>query len=148
MAATYQIISVGKLKPSSHFYSAYEEYNKRLKGRLSIIELDGKSQADEHDKIISKINPKCNIIALDEKGKELSSVKFSKKINAFQTEKNGQTQIIIGGADGLPNEIRGQADLILSFGRQTWPHMMARVMILEQLYRAEKIIAKHPYHRE
>ena len=85
---------------------------------------------------------------LDEKGKTITSSEFARDIELFQTSKNGKTQIIIGGADGLSDEIRQRADLLLSFGQQTWPHMMVRIMLLEQLYRAEKIIANHPYHRE
>ena len=148
MSAIYEIISVGKLKNSSPFSAAYDEYQKRLQGRVSIIKLEGKYQGDEHTKVLRKINPDANIIALDEKGKTLTSIEFANKIEQFQTSKNGKTQIIIGGADGLSHEIRQKADLVLSFGKQTWPHMMVRIMLLEQLYRAEKIIAGHPYHRE
>ena len=57
-------------------------------------------------------------------------------------------QFVIGGADGLNDEIRNRASILLSFGQQTWPHMLARVMILEQIYRAQQILKNHPYHRE
>ena len=85
---------------------------------------------------------------MDEKGKTLSSIEFSKHIEKIQLDSTNGIQFIIGGADGLDDEIRDQARLIMSFGRQTWPHMMARVMLLEQIYRAQQILAGHPYHRE
>ena len=148
MSFQSHIIAIGKMKSSSPFRVAYEEYNKRLKGSIELSELDGKTTADEHTKIQAKLNPQAPIIALDELGKTLSSQELSKKIGDLQQIKSGKVQFIIGGADGLSNEIRNQADLVLSFGRLTWPHMLARVMLIEQIYRAGLIMNNHPYHRE
>ncbi len=148
MGFNSHIIAVGRMKKSSSFSPAYQEYEKRLKGKLELFELEGRDQKEELAKIDAKLNPTSPIIALDETGKTLSSVEFSNKITDIQNIKTGAFQFIIGGADGLDDTIRNKADLILSFGRLTWPHMLARVMLIEQIYRAQLILANHPYHRE
>lgn len=148
MTIIYDLIAVGKLKKTSAFFPLYEEYKKRLGNRLSIREIEEKKTHAALEKIKATLSPDYNIVILDEKGHSQPSTIFAQKIDAFQNTKNGKLQIIIGGADGLSDDIRQQADMLLSFGKQTWPHMMVRVMLLEQLYRAEKIIANHPYHRE
>lgn len=143
-----QIIAIGRMKKTSPFAPAYAEYEKRLKNQIQLFELEGKNQKDELDKIKEKLNNSAPIIALDETGKTLSSTEFSQKITDIQNIKSGKFQFIIGGADGLDDELRQRADLVLSFGRLTWPHMLARVMLIEQIYRAQLIISGHPYHRE
>ncbi len=148
MSFLSQIIAVGRMKNTSPFYSAYMEYDKRLKGKIELIELEGRDQKQELEKIKAKLSPSSILIALDETGKTLSSIELSKKIIDLQTIKPGKVQFILGGADGLDNDIRGRADLVLSFGRLTWPHMLARVMLVEQIYRARLIATNHPYHRE
>jgi 23S rRNA (pseudouridine1915-N3)-methyltransferase len=85
---------------------------------------------------------------MDERGKSLPSLKFADKIRDLQNQGRSHIQFIIGGADGLGDDIRKRADLLLSFGAQTWPHMLARVMLLEQIYRCQQILSGHPYHRE
>lgn len=148
MSFHVEIIAVGKLKASSPFYDLFENYSRRLQGGINLIELEGHSQAEEIQKIITKINSGSALIALDEIGKSLSSISFAKKLEKFQQDKPGKIQFIIGGADGLNDDIRQKADLIMEFGAQTWPHMMVRVMLVEQIYRAQQILANHPYHRE
>ena len=143
-----QIIAVGKMKQSSPFLGAYSEYEKRLKNSVELITLEGKNTQDERDKITAKLNTNSPIIALDELGKTLSSVELSQKITELQNIKSGKVQFIIGGADGLNDDIRQRADIVLSFGHLTWPHMLARVMLIEQIYRTQLIAANHPYHRE
>jgi 23S rRNA (pseudouridine1915-N3)-methyltransferase len=142
------IIAIGRMKKSSPFYSAYEEYNKRLKGKVNLCELEGRNQKDELKKINSKLNLSAPIIVLDETGQTLSSVELSRQITNIQNIKTGTFQFIIGGADGFDDDMRKKADLVLSFGRLTWPHMLARVMLIEQIYRAQLILSGHPYHRE
>lgn len=148
MSFQSQIIAVAKMKSASPFAAAYAEYAKRLKGKIELIEIEGRDQAEELDKIKSKLSPSQIIVALDETGKTLSSVEFSKTLENLLIHKPGKVQFILGGADGLDDNIRKQADLILSFGRLTWPHLLARVMLIEQIYRAQLIAAGHPYHRE
>ncbi len=148
MSFSIEIIAVGKLKASSPFAYLFSNYARRLQGKMSLIELEGRSQDDELKKIESKLSPSSSLIVLDEKGQSLPSRQFAKKLEYLQSHKSGAIQFVIGGADGLNNTIRERADLLMSFGAQTWPHMLARVMLIEQIYRAQQILANHPYHRE
>ena len=88
------------------------------------------------------------IIALDERGKSLSSTDFAGKIGSWRDEGMRDLVFMIGGADGLDEGVRKQARQTLSFGAQTWPHMLVRGLLTEQLYRAQCILGGHPYHRE
>jgi 23S rRNA (pseudouridine1915-N3)-methyltransferase len=143
-----EIIAVGRLKKNSAFYSLFDDYTKRLNGKFNLIELEGKSQADENQKILEKIDPQAALVVMDERGKSLKSIDLSKKLEELQQAKNGKIQFVIGGADGLLGDVRQKADFLMCFGQQTWPHMLARVMLSEQIYRAQQILANHPYHRE
>ena len=87
-------------------------------------------------------------ILLDERGTELSSSDFAKKLEHWRDNGKREGRFLIGAADGHDEALRGSADLILSFGPATWPHMLARAMLAEQLFRATSILANHPYHRE
>ncbi len=87
-------------------------------------------------------------ILLDEKGEALGSVELAKRLERWRDEGRREAQFLIGGADGFTDEDRSPADLLLSFGRATWPHLLARAMLAEQLWRATSILANHPYHRE
>lgn len=87
-------------------------------------------------------------IVLDERGKPLSSMDFAKKLGRWRDTGRREARFLIGAADGHDEELREGADLLLSFGPATWPHMLARAMLAEQLFRATSILANHPYHRE
>ena len=87
-------------------------------------------------------------VVLDERGKALSSMEFAKKLEGWRDTGRRETRFLIGAADGHEEELRGTAELLLSFGPATWPHMLVRSMLAEQLFRATSIIAGHPYHRE
>jgi 23S rRNA (pseudouridine1915-N3)-methyltransferase len=87
-------------------------------------------------------------VALDEGGDQLSSVTFAALLSAWRDGGVREVRFLIGAADGLTPEERAAADRTLSFGKTTWPHMLARAMLIEQLYRATSIMAGHPYHRE
>lgn len=99
-------------------------------------------------KIVEKIKKGAYLVVLDERGQSLSSPEFSALLQKQMEDGQREVQFIIGGADGLGNEIRNSADKLISFGKQTWPHMLVRVMLMEQLYRAEQISKGHPYHRD
>lgn len=86
-------------------------------------------------------------VALDERGKTLDSIAFSALLAQWRDDGVRETRLLIGGADGHADTVRAEADLLLSFGPMTWPHMMVRAMLAEQLYRALAIHAGHPYHR-
>ena len=87
-------------------------------------------------------------VALDAGGKQLTSVQFARRLGAWRDDGVADVAFMIGGADGLDEAARKSADLVLSLGAMTWPHLMVRGMLLEQLYRAQQILAGHPYHRE
>jgi 23S rRNA (pseudouridine1915-N3)-methyltransferase len=87
-------------------------------------------------------------VLLDEKGEQLGSIDFARRLERWRDDGRREARFLIGGADGFSDEQRGSADLLLAFGRATWPHLLARAMLAEQLFRATSILAKHPYHRE
>lgn len=141
-----EFITVGKLK-NDPLLDVFDDYKKRLACKFTLYELEGKTQADQISKIKEKINPSAALIVMDERGKTLSSRNFSIKIEEWFVS-HGHIQFVIGGADGLGDDIRQKATMLLSFGAQTWPHMMVRVMLMEQVYRAQQISTGHPYHRD
>lgn len=149
----FEIIAAGRLK-NNGLDSLCAEYEKRMQWQISIHEViskykDAKTiQDDEHRQIQKLIHPNAYLIVLDERGKTIKSLDFSRNIDNQVSLGQSHFQCILGGADGLNDEIRNRANLLLSFGKQTWPHQLARVMLLEQIYRAQQIIAGHPYHRE
>ena len=87
-------------------------------------------------------------ILLDETGESLSSTELAKKLERWRDDGVREARFMIGAADGFDDTARAKADLLLSFGRATWPHLLARTMLAEQLFRATSILANHPYHRE
>ncbi|MEQ8896485.1 MAG: 23S rRNA (pseudouridine(1915)-N(3))-methyltransferase RlmH [Roseovarius sp.] len=87
-------------------------------------------------------------VALDERGKLLSSPDFADILGRWRDDGRGDAAFVIGGADGIDPALRDRADFKLSFGKMVWPHMLARVMLAEQLYRAASILAGAPYHRQ
>ena len=87
-------------------------------------------------------------IALDERGKTLTSIELARKLEAWRDGGKREARFLIGAADGHHEDQRSSADLILSFGAATWPHLLVRAMLAEQLFRATSILANHPYHRE
>ena len=147
------IIAIGKLKKGPLFELS-QDYIKRLKWSMNIIELESKFsnpkaiQEDEARKIEDYINNQAFVVVMDETGNGLRSLDFANTLQNLQDTGEQYIQFIIGGADGLTDKTRDRANLLLSFGQQTWPHMMVRIMLLEQIYRAQQILAGHPYHRE
>ncbi len=87
-------------------------------------------------------------VVLDEKGEALSSIELARRLEDWRDSGRREARFLIGGADGFDDADRQAADLLLSFGRATWPHLLARAMLAEQLFRATSILANHPYHRE
>ena len=87
-------------------------------------------------------------VLLDEKGEMLSSMELARRLEQWRDAGRREARFLIGGADGFSDAERRSADLLLAFGRATWPHLLARAMLAEQLFRATSILANHPYHRE
>jgi 23S rRNA (pseudouridine1915-N3)-methyltransferase len=94
------------------------------------------------------VEGQTRIVMLDETGEILGSRAFAERLGRWRDEAVRETRFLIGAADGFDDSERANADLLLSFGRATWPHLLARAMLAEQLWRAASILANHPYHRE
>jgi 23S rRNA (pseudouridine1915-N3)-methyltransferase len=94
------------------------------------------------------VEPATRIVMLDETGENLPSRVLAERLGAWRDDGVREARFLIGAADGFGDAERAGAHLLLSFGRATWPHMMARAMLAEQLWRAASILANHPYHRE
>jgi 23S rRNA (pseudouridine1915-N3)-methyltransferase len=97
--------------------------------------------------ILAALPARARLIALDERGAMWSSRRLAERLAAWRDQGVAELAFAIGGADGLAAEILDRADEILSLGPMTWPHLLARSLLLEQLYRAQQILAGHPYHR-
>jgi len=147
------IIAVGKVKKGSWF-DLISDYVSRTKWPLTLIEVESKyteskaQQAHEQRLILEKLDEDSFIIVMDERGDGLRSLDFANTLQKIQEMGSNKITFLIGGAEGFTSEIRDKANMMLSFGQQTWPHVMVRIMLLEQIYRAQQIIAGHPYHRE
>lgn len=92
--------------------------------------------------------PRSVTVLLDETGLQLRSMELAERLREWRDEGIREARFLIGGTDGFSGAERGEADLLLAFGRATWPHLLARAMLAEQLWRATSILANHPYHRE
>ncbi len=150
------IIAVGKFK-SGPYLEMYDEYAKRLSWPVTLKEIEvrgGKEQNTavtverEGKLILEAIADGATVIALDERGREVSSEGFADKISAWIGAGAKNLTFIIGGADGLHESVRKRANFTLSLGQMTWPHMLARVMLIEQIYRVQQILSGHPYHKK
>ena len=119
-----------------------ERYLKRILWPTKVSELPDRGGT------IPPASPASVTILLDERGTILSSTDFAKKLEVWRDGGKREARFLIGAADGHDEALRGSADLMLSFGLATWPHMLARAMLAEQLFRATSILANHPYHRE
>ena len=155
------LIVLGKIK-ENYFKDAINEYKKMLKSYadLSIFEImdepcpENLSDKDmekvknvEGEKILSKIKDGAYVIALEIGGKSLDSVAFADKINDLMIDGHSNITFVIGGSLGLSDEVLSRADYKLSFSKMTFPHKLMRVILMEQIYRAFRIINNHPYHK-
>jgi len=107
-----------------------------------------KLKAAEAGLLLQALPESGPIIALDERGDDISSQAFADLLGEWRDQGHTACGFAIGGADGLDESVRQRATKTLRFGRATWPHMVVRVMLAEQLYRAQQILAGHPYHRD
>ncbi|ODM43401.1 23S rRNA (pseudouridine(1915)-N(3))-methyltransferase RlmH [Cereibacter johrii] len=151
-----QLCAVGRLR-SGPERDLVEDYLARFErtGRplglppVQILELEdrkGGGMEAEADLISKAVAPGATLVILDERGRTLSSPEFADHL-AHWRDSGRDVALAIGGADGLAPRLRDRADLAISLGRMVWPHMLVRVMLAEQLYRAATILAGSPYHR-
>lgn len=149
------IIAVGRMQRGPE-QELMDQYLGRLPWKYSVTEIDLKKQsaqaverkAREAERIQASIPAGATVIALDETGRSLKSRDLAKKIDDWQSFGASNIAFLIGGADGLDPSLLALADLKLAFGTLTWPHMMVRAMLAEQIYRIWSINAGHPYHRD
>jgi 23S rRNA (pseudouridine1915-N3)-methyltransferase len=135
------IVARGKIGRSSEG-DLVQRYLKRIAWPVKITELP------ERGGKLPEPAPNIVTIVLDERGKAMSSMQFAKDLERWRDSGKREARFFIGAADGHDEEQRVEADVLLSFGLATWPHLLVRAMLAEQLYRATSILANHPYHRE
>ena len=135
------IVARGKIARSPEA-ELVERYAKRIVWPLKLTELP------ERGGSVSAPPAPYRTIVLDERGCDLTSAEFAAQLSRWRDDGVREARFWIGAADGHDAALRDSADLLLRFGAATWPHLLARAMLMEQLWRATSIIAGHPYHRE
>ena len=132
----------------------YETYAKRISWPVDLKEIDERGKLNpaaqrvrEAERLLGAVPGGAVLIALDETGSALTSRAFASRIGRWRDEGVSGLAFAIGGAEGLDRTLIERASLVLSLGSMTWPHLMVRAMLAEQLYRAEAILRGHPYHR-
>jgi 23S rRNA (pseudouridine1915-N3)-methyltransferase len=135
------IVARGKIGRSPEA-ELVERYLKRIPWPTKVTELPDRGGK------LSELPSGGVTIVLDERGQSLSSAALARKLEAWRDSGKREARFLIGAADGHDDEQRQSADLLLSFGEATWPHLLIRAMLAEQLFRATSILANHPYHRE
>ena len=152
-----RVIAVGTRMPS-WVRIACDEYLQRLRSALpvTITEIDAASRreggapraiAREGERLLAAVQPDDHVIALDERGRELTTQELAAWL-ATRMQQGADITFLIGGPDGLAPEVLARSNFRLALSRLTLPHALARVLLSEQLYRAHCILANHPYHRE
>jgi 23S rRNA (pseudouridine1915-N3)-methyltransferase len=135
------IVARGKIGRSPEA-ELVERYLKRISWPTKVTELP-----DKGGKIPSLPNDSVTVV-LDERGSAVASTDLAKKLETWRDGGKREARFLIGAADGHDEDQRSSSDLLLSFGPATWPHLLVRAMLAEQLFRATSILANHPYHRE
>ena len=148
------ILAVGRMKAGPH-QALQQLYAGRIGWNLSIVEVEERrrlSAAERREReaalLLARVPEQARVVALDERGTSLSSADFAQRLARWREGGTSDLAFLIGGADGHGDAVRRRADLLLAFGPMTWPHLLARGMLLEQIYRAQQILGGHPYHRE
>jgi 23S rRNA (pseudouridine1915-N3)-methyltransferase len=152
-----QIVAVGRLRSGPEraliddYLTRFDRTGRGLSlGPAQVIEVDdrkGGGMAAEARLLDKAIPAGALVCAMDERGQELASPDFAARLAAWRDGGRQDLAFVIGGADGIDLALRARADFSLSFGKMVWPHMLVRVMLAEQLYRAASILAGAPYHR-
>ena len=150
---TIRLIAVGRLRNGPET-ALIDLYTGRLRDSVELVEIDIRDKLPvarrielEADRLLAAVPDGAAVLVLDERGKLLDSEALAGTLKGWRESGRRDLAVLIGGADGLADRVRGKADLVLALGKLTWPHMLVRPMILEQLYRAQQIAAGHPYHR-
>ncbi len=133
----------------------YDHYASRIRFSLELREIEEKKNIDkkmlkkrESDLLFSQVPDGAVIVALDQTGKPIKSIEFARKLENWRDQGTKCVVFMIGGPDGLDELVKKRAQFIMSLGNLTWPHLLVRGMLIEQIFRAECILSGHPYHRE
>ncbi len=147
------LIAVGRAR-SGAGQDLFRDYAARLNPplQLSEVEVRGSYPPPEQRRreaalLLAALPERATIVALDERGIVLTSGDFAARLGRWRDAGVADLALLIGGADGHDETVRARADLVLSLGAMTWPHLLVRALVAEQLYRAQQILANHPYHR-
>jgi 23S rRNA (pseudouridine1915-N3)-methyltransferase len=132
----------------------FDAYVARLVWPLAVREVELKralppdeAKAEEARLLLDAVGGQAVLVALDERGADWTSAELARRIGRWRDDGVAELAFAIGGADGHGEALTGRAAVTIAFGRMTWPHRLARIMLAEQLYRAQQILAGHPYHR-
>ncbi len=132
----------------------FEDYCRRSSWSIRLVEIAAQSRlplarrlADEGERLLATVPDRAVAVALDEHGRQLDSLAFARELGRWRDRGESELAFLIGGADGLAPGVLERAAAVVALGPMTWPHRLVRVMLAEQLYRAETILAGHPYHR-
>lgn len=149
------IAAIGRLKKKSPEDQLIEEYIRKTRWPVTVRESEEKKALSgdalkeaESRLLLGNVPTGAKVVALDERGEMLSSTELARKIAHWRDAGTQDVAFLIGGANGHTEAVRQRADLVLSFGRMTLPHMLIRVVVAEQIYRIRTILDGHPYHRE
>lgn len=147
------LAAVGRAKAGPEL-DLFAQYTRRLSPPLTVKEVEEKRplavperRQREADLLLAAVPSGAVVVALDERGQAMGSEAFATRMGRWRDQGVGDLAFLVGGADGHGEAVRARADLLLSFGAMTWPHMLVRAMLAEQLWRAQAILAGHPYHR-
>jgi len=147
------VAAVGRMK-SGPIKALWDDYAKRITWTVSLREIEEKRplppaelKPREAELLIKAIPPSSFLVALDASGRALDSPAFARRMGQWMEQSGGRVAFAIGGADGLAGSFVQNASFVLGLGAMTWPHMLARIMLIEQIYRAQCILTNHPYHR-
>jgi 23S rRNA (pseudouridine1915-N3)-methyltransferase len=147
------ILAVGRFRTGPE-RALYEAYAKRLHPPPELIEVDERRKLDtarrvarEAELLLKHVPDRAFVFALDASGRTLSSEALAERMRRLRDAGAPAACFVIGGADGLGKPVLDVAGMALSLGPMTWPHMLVRTLVVEQLYRAEAILSGHPYHR-
>lgn len=148
---TIHILAIGRMRKGPQ-QALFDAYSRRLNWGISVTEVEEKRRlpaaqlADsEGEKLLKALPRSARCVVLDSTGVSYSSEKFAATLAGWMN--NGDIAFLIGGADGHTAAVKNRADTLLSLGAATWPHLLVRGMLMEQLYRAQCILSHHPYHR-
>ena len=142
------VLAIGKCKKNSPEAALIAEYVKRTSWEVVIKEKDNATQDEEAKFLQENIPHGAKVVVLDERGVNIKTTELAAKIESWMVNGCSDICFLIGGADGHFQSTRDKADLLLSFGKLTLPHMLMRAVLMEQIYRVETVIKHHPYHRE